>query len=66
MVEPMTEKDIVIAFRIPKALKAVLDEYVRMNLHLSSSEVCRESLREKLAGDAPELYHRFFKEERGQ
>jgi len=42
--------------RIPQALKDVLEQYVKADLHANVSEFVRDALREKIRRDAPELY----------
>ena len=59
----MAKKELVnINVRVPRALKELIEEYVKCDLHANLSEFTRDALREKIQRDAPELYKQLFKE----
>jgi len=55
-----------ISFRIPQALKGLIEKYVQYDLHMNLSDFFRDALREKIIRDAPHLYEQLFWENAGE
>jgi len=49
--------------RVPRNLKELMKEYIRMDAHKDLSELTRDALRSKLQHDAPQLYKKLFAKE---
>ncbi|MEW6069874.1 MAG: hypothetical protein AB1485_04595 [Candidatus Thermoplasmatota archaeon] len=57
----------VMSVRVTKPLKKVIEQYLRLDTHISVGDLIRDALREKIRRDAPHLYKELFeKESRGQ
>lgn len=56
----MEERLVPLNVRIPRTLKQLMKEYVRLDAHKDLSELTRDALRSKLQNDAPELYKKLF------
>ena len=50
----------VISTRITEPLARVIEEYLRMDAHVTPSDFIRDAIREKLKRDTPELYRSMF------
>lgn len=58
----MEQKEVRISARIPPTLKRLMREFVSLDSHINESDLIRDSLREKIQRDAPNLYRRVFEE----
>lgn len=56
----------VISTRITKPLARVIEEYMRMDAHVTPADFVRDAIREKLKRDTPELYATMFTTETPQ
>ena len=54
------EKLVPLNVRIPRNLKLLMKEYIRLDAHKDLSELTRDALRSKLQNDAPQLYKKLF------
>ena len=54
------EKTVSTSVRLPKSLKALIEEHVRLDTHVNASDFIREAIREKVLREAPHLHHRLF------
>jgi len=52
----MTERQAYLTIRMPKTLRELLKAHVSHGLHMNESDFVRESIREKLQREAPDLY----------
>jgi Arc/MetJ-type ribon-helix-helix transcriptional regulator len=57
------EKLVQLNVRIPRTLKKLMKEYIKLNAHKDISEFTRDALREKIQRDAPNLYQKQFEKE---
>jgi Arc/MetJ-type ribon-helix-helix transcriptional regulator len=48
----------VVSTRITKPLARALEEYLRIDAHVSPADFIRDAIREKLKRDAPSLYEK--------
>ena len=55
-----TKEMIQVSFKIPRALKEIVQKYVKRDLHVNMSDFFRDALREKVQRDALELYKQLF------
>ena len=51
-----SEKNVVIAARIPRALRDIIFQLVVANVHINESDFLREAIREKIQRICPQLY----------
>ena len=56
----MAKKD-TIAVVIPRAMRELIQEHIKMDMHLNLSDFVREAIREKIQRETPELYREFLK-----
>ncbi|NLF87973.1 hypothetical protein GX563_04030 [Candidatus Bathyarchaeota archaeon] len=56
------KKEIRINARVPLSLKRLMQEFVAKDTHINESDLIRDSIREKIQRDAPELYNHLFEE----
>jgi hypothetical protein len=56
------EKTKVVATRVTMRTSELIDEFCRRDGHVNIADFIRDSIREKLQREAPELYRRFFEE----
>jgi Arc/MetJ-type ribon-helix-helix transcriptional regulator len=56
----MEEKEVRITARVPRALKKLMQQFVALDSHINESDLIRDSIREKIQHDAPQLYSRLF------
>ncbi len=49
-----------IGIRVPRKLRELMKEYVKLDTHLNESEFVRTAIREKLQRDAPKLRDKLF------
>lgn len=52
-----------IACRIPVRLRILVQEYLKLRIHLNESDFLRDAIREKISRDAPQLYAKLFGKE---
>lgn len=50
----------VISTRITEPLARVIEEYMKMDAHVTPADFVRDAIREKLKRDTPELYKSMF------
>lgn len=55
------KRDVRISARIPRSLKALMEQFVARDAHINESDLIRDAIREKIQRDAPELYQELFK-----
>lgn len=60
--QQQTEKDAVVAARIPRTLKRLILRVIAVDAHINESDFLRDAIREKIQRDAPEMYKQLFKE----
>ena len=53
---------VVLACRVSKRFAKVVKEYCDLDAHLNPADVLRDSMREKIQRDAPDLYQKLFQE----
>ena len=51
-------EQVYLGVRIPLKLRQIMDEHVCCDTHMNASEFVRDSIREKLHKEAPDLYER--------
>lgn len=56
------KNEVIIAARIPKTLRRLIEEFIALDAHIGISELIRDAVREKIQREAPELYARLFQE----
>lgn len=56
------KKEVFVAARIPKTLKQLMEEFIKLDAHMGLSELIRDAVREKIQREAPQLYAKLFKE----
>ena len=56
------KKEIRINARVPHSLKKLMQQFVAKDTHINESDLIRDSIREKIQRDAPELYTQLFEE----
>jgi len=52
----MTDKQVYLSVRLPRTLRELVKVHVSRGLHMNESDFIRESIREKLQREAPDLY----------
>lgn len=57
------EKLVALNVRVPRNLKELMKDYIRMDAHKDLSELTRDALRSKLQKDCPKLYRKLFAKE---
>jgi len=58
-----TESMIQVSFKIPKALRDMIEKHVKHDLYVNLSDFFRDALREKIQREAPELYRQVFQDQ---
>lgn len=58
----MEQQDVVITVRLPKKMRQLIEKYLVIDTHMNESEFIRDSIREKVKRDAPQLYKQLFEE----
>lgn len=58
------KKEVRINARVPLSLKKLMQQFVAKDTHINESDLIRDSIREKIQRDAPELYMQLFEEKR--
>ena len=56
------KKEVRINARVPLSLKRLMQQFVAKDTHINESDLIRDSIREKIQRDAPELYTQLFEE----
>ena len=56
----------VIAARVPKKLKDLVQRYLQLDTHLNESDLLRDAIREKIKRDAPKLFDEVFQEKQSE
>ena len=56
------KKEVRINARVPLSLKRLMQQFVDKDTHINESDLIRDSIREKIQRDAPELYMQLFEE----
>jgi len=56
------KKEVRINARVPLSLKKLMQQFVAKDTHINESDLIRDSIREKIQRDAPELYMQLFEE----
>jgi Arc/MetJ-type ribon-helix-helix transcriptional regulator len=56
------KKETRINARVPVSLKKLMQEFVAKDTNINESDLIRNSIREKIKRDAPELYNHLFEE----
>lgn len=57
-----SRNEIRINARVPRSLKDLMKKFVALDTHLNESDLIRDSIREKIQRDAPQLYSQLFEE----
>jgi len=60
--EKNMKKEVRINARVPLSLKKLMQQFVAKDTHINESDLIRDSIREKIQRDAPELYMQLFEE----
>lgn len=61
-IDSMEEKSVHIVVRIPRPLRKLIEQHLKLDTHKDLSEFVRDALREKIWKEAPELYSKLFSE----
>ena len=56
----MSKNEVKISVRMPRTLKRLMAEFVARDCHINESDLIRDSIREKISRDAPQLYRQLF------
>jgi len=56
----MSKNEVKISVRMPRTLKRLVEEFVARDCHINESDLIRDSIREKISRDAPQLYRQLF------
>jgi len=56
----MSKNEVKVTVRMPRTLKRLMTEFVARDTHINESDLVRDSLREKIQRDAPDLYRALF------
>jgi len=56
----MEEKEVHITARVPRTLKELMKKFVALDSHMNESDLIRDSIRQKIQHDAPQLYNQLF------
>jgi Arc/MetJ-type ribon-helix-helix transcriptional regulator len=56
------KNEVIIAVRIPRALRQLMEQFIERDAHMGLSELVRDSIREKIRREAPDLYLKLFSE----
>jgi len=51
----------VVSTRVTEPLARAIEEYLRIDAHVSPADFIRDAIREKLKNDAPELYRKMLR-----
>jgi len=60
------KNDVIVAARIPRTLRQLMQEFIKRSAHMGFSELIRDAVREKIQREVPELYARLFPEVSGK
>ena len=56
------KNEVIIAVRIPRALRQLMEQFIERDAHMGLSELVRDSIREKIRREAHDLYLKLFSE----
>lgn len=58
----MEEKLVHMTVRVPKTLRDLIKQHIKLDTHVNESEFVRDALREKIQRECPKLYKKQFEQ----
>jgi hypothetical protein len=58
---PKEKNEVIIAARIPRTLRRLMEQFITRDTHMGLSDLIRDAVREKIQREAPELYSKLFR-----